>query len=95
MAGTLPPASWLALRYTASMASAVDPARCPLCGEPNLCAMASAAPGERPPPCWCRAEPFPPDLLAAVPEQSRRKACICQSCRRRAEEAAQAEPGEA
>ncbi len=83
------------LRYTASMPSGAEPARCPLCGEPNRCVMASVAPGEAPPECWCRAEPFPPDLLASVPEQFRGRACICQRCLRRAREAAQAESGKA
>ena len=84
-----------ALRYTGDMAPGPEPARCPLCGEPNFCAMAGAAPGEPLPECWCRAGPFPPELLASVPERSRRQACICQSCLQRAGEAAQAAPAKA
>lgn len=57
---------------------ASDPARCPLCGEPNACALASGgAPGA---PCWCVGQTFPEDLLARVPQEARRRACICRRC---------------
>ena len=60
---------------------AVDPCRCPLCGQPNACAMATptteaAAPG----PCWCTLVQFSADLLKQVPEAARNKACICAAC---------------
>jgi hypothetical protein len=55
----------------------MDPCRCPLCGQPNACAMAGAsAPG----PCWCARVHFSADLLAQVPEAARNKACICAAC---------------
>jgi hypothetical protein len=68
------------------MQSPADPARCPLCGEPNACALArpGAAPDD---PCWCRDERFPPELLARVPAPARRRACLCRACARRAAEA--------
>ena len=58
-----------------------DPSRCPLCGRPNDCALATA---ETAPPraCWCRAERFPETLLAQAPPTT----CICQRCLREAAE---------
>ncbi|PUE38291.1 cysteine-rich CWC family protein [Limnohabitans sp. Hippo3] len=61
--------------------SALDPCRCPLCGQSNACAMAApntgaAAPG----PCWCTRVEFSADLLKQVPEAARNKACICAAC---------------
>ncbi len=58
-----------------------DPARCPLCGSPNGCAMAAPRAAESAPPaCWCMAADFPPALLARVPPAAPRKACICARC---------------
>ena len=59
----------------------LDPCRCPLCGQPNACAMAmpntgAAASG----PCWCTRVRFSADLLKQVPEAARHKACICSAC---------------
>ena len=64
---------------TAMTLPALDPCRCPLCGQPNACAMATpgqAASG----PCWCTLVPFSADLLKQVPEAARNKACICAAC---------------
>ena len=60
---------------------ALDPCRCPLCGQPNACAMATptteaAAPG----PCWCTLVQFSAELLKKVPEAARHKACIGAAC---------------
>ena len=41
------------------------PARCPLCGEPNQCAMAADPEATE---CWCESEKFPHDLLATSAE---------------------------
>lgn len=57
-----------------------DPARCPLCGGPNGCAMAPHAPAATAGACWCMAASFSPELLARVPPGARRKACICARC---------------
>lgn len=58
-----------------------DPGHCPLCGQPNRCAMEAArASGQPQPPCWCTTARFPPELLARVPEPARRLACICPAC---------------
>ena len=54
------------------------PERCPLCGQSNECQSATQAGYKG--PCWCMKENFPPDLLARLPEEVRRRACICQRC---------------
>ena len=60
---------------------ALDPCRCPLCGQPNACAMATPKVGaEATAPCWCTLVPFSADLLKQVPEAARNKACICAAC---------------
>ncbi len=60
---------------------ALDPARCPLCGGPNGCAMeAQRATGQPQPPCWCLGVDFSAQLLARVPREAQRKACICPGC---------------
>ncbi|MDP3700331.1 MAG: cysteine-rich CWC family protein [Hylemonella sp.] len=60
---------------------AIDPCRCPLCGQPNGCANELArATGLAQPPCWCTTVTFAPELLARVPAQAQRKACICARC---------------
>ena len=59
----------------------VDPCRCPLCGQPNRCAMTQPTDdGQGSAPCWCVHVTFSPELLARVPPQAERKACICQRC---------------
>ena len=61
----------------------IDPSRCPLCGQPNACAMQAAqASGESPGPCWCVNETFSPELLARVPVPAQQRACICPRCAR-------------
>lgn len=59
----------------------LDPARCPLCGGDNRCAMeVEKATGQKQGPCWCVAQPFAPELLASLRARERGKACICASC---------------
>jgi hypothetical protein len=59
----------------------VDACVCPLCGQPNLCAMETAKQTGQPVGvCWCVNVSFSPDLLARVPEVAQKKACICQAC---------------
>lgn len=59
---------------------AADPAAslCPLCQQPNQCAMAGAQPSSG--PCWCTTMDFSTDLLARVPAAWQGKACICAAC---------------
>ncbi len=52
--------------------------RCPICGGPNSCS--AAALGTTEVACWCRAEQFSAELLALVPTDLKRVACICRSC---------------
>ncbi len=62
---------------------AIDPCCCPLCGQPNACAMATpqtAAEAVHAGPCWCTRVHFSADLLKQVPEAARNKACICAAC---------------
>jgi len=60
---------------------AIDPAICPLCGSTNMCAMevakATGRPLER---CWCVDAVFTPEVLKALPENAKGKACICAEC---------------
>ena len=61
--------------------AAPDPARCPLCGGPNGCAMEmQRRTGEPQPPCWCTQVTFRAETLARVPQAAQRKACICKAC---------------
>ena len=69
---------------------------CPLCGQPNDCALclpvsevrssAFTQPGAPPAggapniPCWCASEKIPADLLARVPDSLRNRACLCRAC---------------
>ncbi|MGZ5180301.1 MAG: cysteine-rich CWC family protein [Ramlibacter sp.] len=60
---------------------AVDPGQCPLCGQPNGCAMErERATGVPQPPCWCTAATFGRELLEQLPDDRRGQACICASC---------------
>jgi hypothetical protein len=60
-----------------SQAGDINTARCPLCGEPNQCAMAADPEAAE---CWCESEKFPQDLIARVPTNAVGRACICRSC---------------
>jgi hypothetical protein len=63
------------------MATPIDPAICPVCGQPNQCAMEIAkAKGNPVEECWCASMVFTPEILAKVPPQALNKACICKKC---------------
>ncbi|KAB7579038.1 cysteine-rich CWC family protein [Verminephrobacter eiseniae] len=57
--------------------AAPHPLRCPLCGQPNQCALASGQPARS---CWCMARRLAPCALAALPEGLRGQVCICAAC---------------
>jgi hypothetical protein len=38
--------------------------------------------GEKQPPCWCTQVDFSAQLLARVPDEAKRLACICAACAR-------------
>ena len=62
-------------------AASADPTRCPLCGQPNQCAMeVERATGVKQPPCWCSQARFEASLLSRIPEHARGKACLCPAC---------------
>lgn len=52
-----------------------DPARCPLCEQPNACAAVSGAQT-----CWCFTAVIPNDVLARIPEADRGQRCVCAAC---------------
>jgi hypothetical protein len=59
----------------------IDPTRCPICLEPNLCAMEKAkAASTKPERCWCIDAVFTPEVMDQVPEAAKGKACICAKC---------------
>jgi hypothetical protein len=51
---------------------------CPLCGNPNECALAQSGSAET--PCWCHGVEIDPAIIAKVPEVQRNKSCICRRC---------------
>ena len=57
--------------------STYDTSKCPLCGNPNECAMAADPNATE---CWCESVIFPDELLAKIPEDAVRKTCVCQKC---------------
>jgi hypothetical protein len=69
-------------RYDARVhATAPVASACPLCGQPNRCAMeVERETGVKQPACWCTQAAFPPELLARVPAEAQRRACICPAC---------------
>ena len=59
----------------------IDPSCCPLCGQPNRCAIeVERETGSAQPPCWCMSATFTAALRGAVPAQARGVACICATC---------------
>jgi len=64
-----------------------DPGRCPLCGQPNTCALETQrATGVAQPPCWCTQVDFAADLVGRVPPEAQGKSCICPTCARAAQD---------
>jgi hypothetical protein len=56
----------------------LDAPLCPICGNPNGCAVAAA--GTFAADCWCKGMSFSETTLARVPDALRGKACICRRC---------------
>lgn len=63
-------------------APAINAAQCPLCKQPNQCAMEQARLSGQalPGPCWCTHTGFSAALLASVPLAAQQRACICAAC---------------
>ncbi|NKE66982.1 cysteine-rich CWC family protein [Ramlibacter sp. RBP-2] len=58
-----------------------DPTRCPICGQPNRCAMeVERETGLKQDACWCTQVDFGAALLAQVPAPAQGQACICAAC---------------
>ena len=57
-------------------------AQCPLCKQPNQCAMEQARLSGQAltHPCWCTSARFSAELLASVPAAAQRLSCICAAC---------------
>jgi hypothetical protein len=59
----------------------MDSTRCPICHEPNVCAMEKAKEtGSKPERCWCMDAVFTPAVMKQVPDAAIGKACICAKC---------------
>ncbi|MFZ1326546.1 MAG: cysteine-rich CWC family protein [Candidatus Contendobacter sp.] len=52
-----------------------DPSRCPLCGQPNHCAIATGHSH-----CWCFETVIPAQAADRVPPEARGLACLCKAC---------------
>ncbi|MET3395544.1 hypothetical protein ABIC33_006220 [Variovorax sp. 1140] len=66
---------------TEAVPGLIDATRCPLCGEPNRCAMEiERETGQAQPPCWCMQVDFSNAPLTNLPEEMRGLACICLRC---------------
>jgi len=65
------------LRSSADIAACAS--CCPLCGDPNRCAMASSTTSSES-ACWCTRATFSAELLASVAPFAQGKACICARC---------------
>ena len=63
------------------MSIQINPTNCPICGEPNQCAMEIAKETCEPSgECWCASVVFTDDTLSKVPPPALNKACICKKC---------------
>jgi hypothetical protein len=54
---------------------AVDPSRCPLCGQDNKCGMVAGAST-----CWCFSANVARSALERVAPEAQGVACVCQAC---------------
>lgn len=57
------------------MTPKIDPSRCPLCDEPNDCALCRGKGN-----CWCFASRVREEVLKAIPEEYQGLACVCRKC---------------
>jgi len=51
---------------------------CPLCKQPNQCALAQTA--NTASQCWCMRVKIAPEILAQLPPAQKNLACICATC---------------
>jgi hypothetical protein len=69
----------------------INAAICPLCGEPNDCALAADPDAAE---CWCDDLEFPQELLDQVPINAVHQTCICRTCLERYNESRVNDEGE-
>jgi hypothetical protein len=61
--------------------TSLNPTLCPLCGQPNQCALEiERASGLAQPPCWCSKLSFEEATLQRIPAAAKGKACVCLLC---------------
>jgi hypothetical protein len=60
------------------MKSMSDPAKCPLCGQPNECQLCTVNTYKG--PCWCAKVKISQDLLDQIPADLKNKVCVCKGC---------------
>jgi len=54
---------------------------CPLCGQPNHCAMEAQRRGDKASqPCWCTQVSIPAELIERIPPEANGRACVCAAC---------------
>ena len=59
----------------------LTPSQCPLCHEPNACAMEVAKATDQPVQrCWCVDAVFTPDLMERIPNNAKGMSCVCLQC---------------
>lgn len=59
----------------------INPAQCPICKEPNACAMEVArTTGKKAERCWCFDADFSAEVMAQIPDDAKNKACVCAQC---------------
>jgi Cysteine-rich CWC len=49
-----------------------------VCGGPNECTAATS--GSFTTPCWCTKIAVSPELLARLPQDTRKRSCLCRKC---------------
>ena len=60
------------------MTVSIDACVCPICGEPNQCAIELAKVSDTPiEECWCISVKISEETLSKVPHHLLNKACIC------------------
>lgn len=55
----------------------IEKGKCPICGKNNGCAMVA---GTDPYACWCMTTSVPKGLLNQIPEEFKKKSCVCKAC---------------
>ncbi len=62
------------------MTRAFDPGSCPLCAQPNHCAMATNGCSTAGTACWCADVTIARAVLEKVPADAVGRACVCADC---------------